>query len=51
MPRNVHFSSERQDWETPQYLFDGLNAECGFELDVCTTAEFAIRPSRTGGIR
>ena len=27
MPRNVHFSSERQDWETPQYLFDGLSQQ------------------------
>jgi hypothetical protein len=51
MQRNVHFSSDRHDWETPQHLFGGLNAEFGFELDVCTTAEFAIRPSRTGGIR
>jgi phage N-6-adenine-methyltransferase len=39
--RNVHFSSERQDWETPQYLFDGLNAEFGFELDFCATPETA----------
>lgn len=41
MERNVHFSSELQDWETPQYLFDGLNAEFGFEVDVCATAETA----------
>lgn len=33
----VHFMSERHDWETPQYLFDGLNAEFGFDLDVCAT--------------
>ena len=39
--RNVHFMSERHDWETPQFLFDGLNAEFGFELDVCATAENA----------
>ena len=38
MPENIHFSSERHDWETPQYPFDGLNAEFRFELDVCATA-------------
>lgn len=38
---NVHFSSESNEWETPQYLFDGLNAEFGFELDVCATAQNA----------
>ena len=41
MTSNVHFMAERQDWETPQFLFDGLNAEFGFELDVCATAENA----------
>jgi phage N-6-adenine-methyltransferase len=35
MSTKVHFMSERSDWETPQFLFDGLNAEFGFELDVC----------------
>lgn len=34
---NVHFQSNKHDWETPQFLFDGLNAEFGFELDVCAT--------------
>lgn len=38
---SVHFSSNRDDWETPQFIFDGLNAEFGFELDVCATAENA----------
>lgn len=37
MSTNIHFSSERHDWETPQYIFDGLNAEFGFDLDVCAT--------------
>jgi phage N-6-adenine-methyltransferase len=41
MTTNVHFMSQRQDWETPQFLFDGLNAEFGFELDVCATAQNA----------
>ena len=41
MSSNVHFMSQRQDWETPKFLFDGLNAEFGFELDVCATPENA----------
>ena len=35
------FSSERQDWETPVELFNELDAEFGFEIDVCATAENA----------
>lgn len=31
------FSSKTHEWETPQFLFDGLNAEFGFEIDVCAT--------------
>lgn len=41
MNHNVHFKSDRHDWETPQFLFDGLNAEFRFELDVCATAKTA----------
>ena len=41
MQNNVHFKSERHDWATPQFLFDGLKAEFGFDLDVCATAENA----------
>ena len=41
MRKNVHFMSERSDWETPQSLFDVLNREFGCELDVCATAETA----------
>jgi len=33
----VHFSSDRQDWETPQAFFDLLDEEFGFQLDVCAT--------------
>ena len=29
------FSSVNGDWETPRYLFDSLDAEFGFERDVC----------------
>jgi phage N-6-adenine-methyltransferase len=32
------FSSERHDWETPDELFGQLDAEFGFDLDVCATA-------------
>jgi phage N-6-adenine-methyltransferase len=29
------YSSGRDDWETPQAFFDALDAEFGFDLDVC----------------
>jgi len=38
---NVHFSSKTDLWETPQDLFDRLNAEHGFTLDVCAIPEDA----------
>jgi len=31
------FESNRQDYETPQSLFEPLNKEFGFTLDVCAT--------------
>jgi phage N-6-adenine-methyltransferase len=36
-----HFSSNTEMWETPQWLFDELNEEFDFDLDVCATAENA----------
>jgi phage N-6-adenine-methyltransferase len=33
------FTSERNDWETPEDLFKQLDAEFGFDIDVCATAE------------
>jgi len=33
------FSSTSAEWETPQFLFDALDAEFGFDLDVCATAK------------
>ena len=33
----VHFSSAKQDWETPPEVFDPLNEEFDFTLDVCAT--------------
>ena len=35
------FGTGRQDWETPASLFDPLDAEFGFTLDVCATRENA----------
>ena len=29
------FSSDKEEWETPQDLFDTLNAEFNFTVDVC----------------
>lgn len=37
----VHYSSKTVEWETPQYLFDELNSEFGFTLDVAATPENA----------
>jgi phage N-6-adenine-methyltransferase len=37
----VHYSSEKSDWETPQDLFDELNREFNFTLDVCADHENA----------
>jgi phage N-6-adenine-methyltransferase len=32
---NVHFSSNKEDWETPHRFFQELNDEFHFDLDVC----------------
>lgn len=34
---DVHTTSDTPEWATPQDLFDLLNDEFGFELDVCAT--------------
>ena len=34
---NVHFSNKTNQWETPQTIFDILNAEFTFTLDACAT--------------
>ncbi len=36
---NIHFSSKTPEWETPQNLFDELNKEFNFDVDVCATKE------------
>lgn len=41
MNNEVMFSSRADDWETQQWLFDQLNAEFGFKLDVCATPDNA----------
>jgi len=33
------FTSNKEDWETPQDLFDELNKEFGFIIDVCASEE------------
>jgi len=38
---SVHFSSRSNEWGTPQWLFDKLNREFGFDLDPCSTHENA----------
>ncbi|WP_156276197.1 phage N-6-adenine-methyltransferase [Neomoorella glycerini] len=38
------FSSASDEWETPQWLFDQLNKEFRFVLDVCATPENAKCP-------
>jgi len=35
MTLDVHFSSATDEWATPQDLFDKLNEEFNFSLDVC----------------
>jgi phage N-6-adenine-methyltransferase len=41
MVSNVLFSSDKMDWETPQWLFDLLDDQYHFSLDVCATAHNA----------
>lgn len=41
MNTDVMFSSQSDMWETPQDLFDKLNEEFHFNLDVCATADNA----------
>lgn len=41
MNRDAMFSSKTDLWETPQEVFDRLDARFHFEVDVCATAENA----------
>ena len=38
---DVHYSSDDDTWETPQDLFDQLNGEFNFEIDVCALPKTA----------
>lgn len=38
---NVHFSSQSNEWSTPQDFFEKLNQEFNFTLDPCATKENA----------
>jgi len=40
----VHYSSVTDEWPTPRWLFDALNAEFGFTLDPCATPANAKCP-------
>lgn len=39
MNTKVMFSSNTDEWATPQEIFDELNNEFGFDLDPCATEE------------
>lgn len=39
MSNLVHFSSKSNEWDTPRGFFALLDAEFGFTLDACATAE------------
>lgn len=41
---SAHFSSHSHEWETPQAVFDELNREFGFTLDVAATEANAKCP-------
>lgn len=38
---NIHFSSNSNEWATPQDFFDALDKEFNFTLDPCATKENA----------
>ena len=39
MNNDLMFSSKKNDWDTPQWLFDHLNEEYKFALDCCAESE------------
>lgn len=41
MNTSLHFSSKTDNWATPQWLFDQLNEEFHFTLDVCADSQNA----------
>lgn len=45
MVDDVMFSSDKSDWETPDWLFNRLNDEFHFDLDVCASSNNAKIPN------
>lgn len=41
MNSTVMYSARTVEWPTPQWLFDALHSEFGFDIDVCASPEFA----------
>lgn len=41
MDKRLHFSSETNEWVTPDYFYRELHQEFGFTLDPCSTHENA----------
>ena len=39
MDNQLHFGNSKNDWETPGVVFDPLNKEFNFVLDVCASKE------------
>lgn len=35
----VHYSSNKDEWETPSEIFNPLDAEFDFDIDVCASAD------------
>lgn len=42
MNKELMFSSKKDDWTTPKWLFDELNAEFRFTVDLCASDENAL---------
>ena len=42
MNKQLMFSSAKDDWTTPKYLFEQLNAEFHFTVDLCASEENAL---------
>ena len=45
---SVHFSSQSDEWSTPQWLYNILDQEFGFGIDVCATQDNAKCPGYLG---
>jgi hypothetical protein len=45
MNTDLHFSSNKQDWETPKDLFDRLNSKYHFDLDAAASHQNAKLPN------